>query len=198
MNALCISFTVGLCIFVSIQVSAAKIDINPLGEMTIIPIDNLCQLSVSNPNVDYGVLSRWQLQNVTDRYLSFGRRTFTLSVACPFSQTMRVVLRSNRSHEGQLQFGEQGHMSLRVLDAELDGKSTELSSINAEGTLKGVSKDYLYLRPDLGMVATQNGQSIKGKTFTARLEMEPVTTEKAASVTSLQVSKANFTLELIK
>ncbi|MCU4369582.1 hypothetical protein [Acinetobacter courvalinii] len=198
MKALSTTLAAGLCIFAATQVSAAKIDINPLGEMTILPVENLCEVSISNPDVDYGVLSRWQLQDVVGRQVSFGKRTLTLSVVCPFKQTMRVVLRSSRSQEGQLQFGDQGRMSVRVIDAELEGKSTELGSINSEGILKGASKDHLYLRPDFGMVATQNGQPIKGKTFTARLEIEPLMSEKAARVTSLQVSEANFTLELIK
>lgn len=197
MKALCIKVVAGLCISAMMPASAAKFDVNPLGELTM-PIDNRCEMSVSMSNIDYGVNSRGQLQDVAGQKVSFGKRSLTMSIVCPYSQLMRVVLRgSQRTGDDQLQFGDRGGMSLRVLNAELDGQSTELTSINAEGTLKGASSDNLYLRPDFGMMATRNGQAIQGKSFTARLEVEPVMAEKEARVSAPKVSEANFSLELI-
>lgn len=198
MNALNIMLGIGLYLFSTAQVSAAKINVNPLGEMTILPIENLCEVNVSTPKIDYGTRTSGQLKSINSgQQLSLGKRTLTLNVACPFNQVMQVVLRSSRSHDGLLQFGDYGSMSLKVLGAEVDGKPTQLTLIK-DGIHKRSASDSLELRPDFGMMATREGKAVKGKTFTAKLEIEAVMAEKEARVSSQQVSEANLTLELIK
>lgn len=198
MNTFYMTLMAGVLISIAGQASAAKLDINPLGESSL-PIDRRCEVSVSTPNIDYGTQSRWQLQDSAGgQKVSPGKRSFTLSVVCPYRQVMRVIVRGSKAPDGQLLYGDRGSMSLRVMDAELDGQLAELSAINAEGGLKVQTKDRLYLRPDFGMIATQNGQPVKGKFLTVRLEAEPIMAEKDARISSPLVSEANFSLELIK
>lgn len=186
----------GLYISPMSQVAAAKLDVNPLGEYSI-PTDTRCVINVSNSVINYGVQSRWQMEERSGQKVSPGKRTFTLSVVCPYSQTMRVILRGTSAYDGQLQYGTGGSVSLKILDAALDGKPIQLSLIE-NGIHKKIANDSLELRPDLGMMAMRDGDAVKGKNFTARVEVEPVLPEKEARVTSRQISEAIFSFELIK
>jgi len=198
MKALNLTMIAGILMSTMCYANAAKLDINALGG-SILPIDHRCEVSVNMPVIDYGTQSRWQLQDVAGgQKLTTGKRNFTLNIVCPYAQNMRVVLRGSRSNEGQLRYGDRGSMSLRVLDAQLDGQSVELSSITAEGAVKAGAASSLNLTPDTGMMATRNGQAVKGKTFNARLEVEPMMVEKDARVARPLVSESNFTLELLK
>jgi hypothetical protein len=198
MKILYLTLGVGLFFTATTHLNAAKMEVNPLGEMTILPIEKRCEVNVSTPEIDYGIRTSGQLERLTDgKKLTFGKRYLTLNIFCPFNQVMRVVLRSNRDHEGQFQFGGNSSMRLRVLDAELDGKATQLTLIK-DGIQKKSASESLELRPDFGMMATRNGEAIKGKIFSARLEVEPVLSEQDTHVSRRQVAEAHVTLELLK
>ncbi|WP_202743789.1 hypothetical protein [Acinetobacter calcoaceticus] len=197
MKAFNVVVVLGFGLIMATKVSAAKMDINPLGEMTILPIENLCEVNVSNAHIDFGAKTVGQLQPIAgEQKRSLGKRSFRLNVVCPFTQEMRVVLRSGRSTNGQLPFGEGGSITLRISNAELDAKPMQLSLIK-DGMHKKTASDSVFLRPDFGVMATDGGNVIKGKTFSAQLEVEPVLSEKELPVSQRKI-ETNFTLELVK
>ncbi|RTF43319.1 fimbrial protein [Serratia marcescens] len=162
------------------------------------PPDNRCSLSAGAPVVDYGVQSRWQLQDTGGpQRVTPGKRSLQLNVVCPYSQSMRLTLRGERAGNGELRYGERGSVALRLLDAQLDGQGVQLAATTSDGVLSGGGQDSLQLLPGNGFAAVQNGRLLKGKSFTARIELEPVMPESAARVSARQVSEANLTLELM-
>lgn len=162
------------------------------------PPDNRCSLSAGAPMIDYGVQSRWQLQDAGGpQRVTPGKRSLQLNVVCPHSQAMRLMLRGERAGNGELRYGERGSVALRLLDAQLDGQGVQLAATTPDGVLSSGGQDSLRLLPGNGFAVVQNGQLLKGKSFTARIELEPVMPESAARVSARQVSEANLTLELM-
>lgn len=162
------------------------------------PPDNRCSLSAGAPVIDYGEQSRWQLQEIhAGQSVSPGKRTVTVNAICPYSQSMRMRLNGDKAANGNLRYGEQGNVSLRFVEAQLDGQDVQLVTTTPDGVLNGAPGSNLLWQPGVSVAATRNGQLIKGKSFTARIEIEPMMPESAARVSARQVSEANLTLELM-
>ncbi|MEQ5091556.1 fimbrial protein [Providencia rettgeri] len=161
--------------------------------ISALPSDTRCSLSVSNQVVDYGIMSRWQLENIGEGRVSPGRRSLMVSVACPYSRTMSLRVEGS---EGGLRYGEHGTIRLYLPDAQLDGNAVELHTV----TLAGVIKESGGHRPELNagqrLVAVMQGRLAKGKTLTARLEIQPVLMESDARVSNRQRSETMLTLIL--
>ncbi|UUW17347.1 fimbrial protein [Serratia ureilytica] len=164
----------------------------------ILPIDTRCSVSAGAPVIDYGTQSRWQLQDVAGgQKVTPGKRMLMVSVVCPHTQTMRLTLRGDRAGNGDLRYGDRGSVSLRLLEAQLDGQNVQVAATTPDGMLSGAPESSLLLQPGNSLVATLNGQPAKGKSFTARIELEPVMPESAARVSARQISESNLTLELM-
>jgi len=199
MKALNIIMIAGILILNIVQeVPAAKIDPFLFGEPPLL-IDRQCSINVNMPVIDYGVQSRWQLEeSVGGKKVSLGKRNFILNVICPYSQTMSMIIRGASGHNGQLRYGENGFTSLRVMDVQLDGQTVELSSITPEGIIKDGVQKRIDLKPDTKIMITQNNQPIKGKVLTARFEIEPILAEKDARVSGAVQSESRLSFELLK
>lgn len=181
----------------SVHIMAAP-EYMSLGGPPSLPGDTRCSLSASSPVIDYGTQSRWQLQDATaNQGVTPGKRTLTVNITCPFSQTMRLALRGERSQDGELRYGDKGSISARVLDGQLDGHNVSLVTTTPSGIINGSPVSALHLQPDGSFAAAKNGQLAKGKSFSLRMQLEPVMPESAARVASRQVSESNLTLELI-
>lgn len=162
-----------------------------------LPADRRCQISTSSPEINYGDMSPAQLQELAGgRRLTPGKRMMTVSVTCPYSQSMRLTLRGERASNGDLRYGERGSLSLRMLEAQLDGRPVQLTTTKADGRLNGSARSDVALRPGDSVAATQNGQRIVGKNFQLQLEVEPVMPESATRVTARQVNEALLRLDL--
>ncbi|WP_058974001.1 hypothetical protein [Type-D symbiont of Plautia stali] len=162
------------------------------------PPDNRCNLSAGSPVIDYGVQSRWQLQDVGGpQRVTPGKRSLVLSVLCPYKKAMRLSLHGQRADNGELRYGERGSVTLRMLDAQLDGQSVQIVTTTPDGVTRDSGQMGQLLLPGHSFSVVQNGHQVKGKSFTARIELEPVMPESAARVSVNQLSEANLTLELI-
>ncbi|KFC76672.1 hypothetical protein [Buttiauxella agrestis] len=162
------------------------------------PVDGRCHLSVSNSNVDYGVLSRWQLQQATGvpQALSPGKRLVMVNVMCPYSENMRVTLHGDLSSHGDFRYGNTGRMRVNLFSAQLDGQDVDIALSTPEGVLLKGPVNTLGIMPEQTFTTVLNGQVTQGKALTFRLELEPILTESEARATSRQVSQANLNLEL--
>lgn len=165
-----------------------------------LPVDTRCNVSLGSSVVDYGVLSRWQLQDAAgDRNsVTPGKRTLMLSVACPYSQKMRLILRGERAVSGDLRYGERGSMTVKLLDAQLDGQSVQIVGTTPDGAINGAATDSRLLQPGQTFAVSAKGQLAKGKVLTAHLEIEPILSKAEARVSSRQTSEANLTVELME
>lgn len=196
MNALMITVVAGLLLGQSITAQAA-VTILPQMPGTL-PVDTRCAISTGTPVIDYGSLSRGQLQDTVNRQtLTFGKRTLMLSVVCPYSQALQLTLRSGRAANGDAQYGDRGSLAVQVLDAQVDGSGVQLTTTTPEGIVEGAPQPSLRWKPGQSFVATRNGHVVQGKSFNARVEIEPLLPESAARVAGREVYEAALTIELM-
>lgn len=188
----------GLLLSQSVAVMAAS-DFAPATIQPSLPVDTRCSISVGAAVIDYGSQSRGQLQRAgSKQILTLGKRTMILSVACPYSQAMRLTLRGAQAANGDLRHGDRGSTRIYVMDAQVDGRAVQLTSATSDGVLEGGAASSLQLQPGKSFSATQNGHFMKGKTFSARIEVEPVFPESATRVSARQVDESFMTLELME
>lgn len=163
--------------------------------MPTLPPDTRCRLSVSNPVVDYGMMSRWQLEYIGAGSVSPGTRSLTVSVVCPYSRTMSLRV-EGEDREGGLSYGEHGTIRLRLLDVQLDGNVVELRTVTPTGVITESGGHRLALNAGQRLAPVMQGRLAEGKTLTARLEIQPVLAEDDARVSSRQRSETLLTLTL--
>lgn len=164
-----------------------------------LPVDSRCSLSTGGGMIDYGNQSRWQLQEASTggNSLTPGKRTLTLSVVCPYTQLLRLILRGDRAENGDLRYGDRGSIVVRLFDTQLDGQSVQIMNVTPSGGVNGTATNSHLLKPGETIAATLNGQLIKGKVFTARLEIEPIMTKEEARVAVSTRKESFLTLELV-
>ena len=180
-------------------VAMADSEIPGAGIQPALPADTRCSLSAGAPVIDYGSQSRGQLQaGDNPQALSLGKRTLMVNIGCPFPQNMRLALRGAQGVNGDLLHGDRGSVYVLVLDAQVDGQAVLLSRTTPDGVLQGGAETGLRLQPGNNFAATQNGHFVQGKSFTARIEIEPVFPESATRVSARQTSESLLILELVK
>ncbi|AZD55537.1 hypothetical protein C4K19_3752 [Pseudomonas chlororaphis subsp. aurantiaca] len=168
------------------------------GLPSTLPVDSRCSLSAGGQVIDYGNLSRWQLQDATGsaNTLTPGKRTLMVSVVCPYTQAMRLTLRGESAANGNLRYGERGNMRIALRDAQLDGQSVQFATTTVDGTLNGAPAATLALQPGQTFTAMTAGGVAKGRSLTLRLEIEPVLPEAEARTSMRRISEAQLTLDL--
>ncbi|CAI0828775.1 fimbrial protein [Serratia marcescens] len=164
--------------------------------MPTLPLDTHCSLLVSNPVVDYGMMSRWQMEDMEAGNVSPGTRSLMVSVVCPYSRTMRLRVEGEGSELGGLRYGERGATRLRLLDAQLDGNAVELRTITPADVITESGGHILALNTGQRLAPVIQGRLAEGKALTVRLEIQPVLAEGDARVGSQQRSETMFTLTL--
>ncbi|WP_202304990.1 DUF1120 domain-containing protein [Dryocola clanedunensis] len=162
------------------------------------PATEKCQLSVSTPFVDYGNKSRWQLQDVegNNQLLTPGKRQLSYSVVCTFSQVMRITVQGDSTTGGNFRYGANDKLRVTLSNPQLDGNDVQIMTSTPDGVLIDGPFNTLTLQAGQSFTLVKGHQPVEGKSFSARLELEPVLTERSARVASKQISEANFSLQL--
>ncbi|CCG87340.1 hypothetical protein [Erwinia piriflorinigrans] len=159
--------------------------------------DAHCTISVSNPFVDYGVMSRWQMQDLPNRQVTPGIRSTMVNVVCPHSRPIKLLVQGEVNETGHLRYGDRGYTRFRLLDVELDGNAAELRPLSPDGALAEAASEALALASGQRLIAVSSGRVIEGKMLTARLEIQPTLGEENARVSSMHRSESQLTLTLI-
>lgn len=159
--------------------------------------DTHCTISVSNPFVDYGMMSRWQLQDLPNRQVTPGMRSTMVNVVCPYSKPIKLLVQGEVNDTGHLRYGERGFTRFRLLDVQLDGNAAELRTLSPDGALAEAASEALPLVSGQRLVTVSSGRMVEGKMLTARLEIQPVLGEEEARVGSMRRSESQLTLTLI-
>jgi hypothetical protein len=151
-----------------------------------------CDLAIGQAQVDYGALSAGQLDQAGKRALTFGKRTTSLTVNCPFESVITLGLRGPVGPKGQLLFGEKGTTRLTLGGVTLDGNAAWLSrETNPQERL-----DEARLMPGQRLrVITSNGE-VPGKALLATLTIEPIVPIADTRVSDQTVWSTNATIEL--
>lgn len=163
------------------------------------PADSRCSLSTGTAVIDYGTQYPSQLQNTGDiAMLTPGMQTLNLSVVCPYSQTMRLMFHGERAENANLRYGKDGNVNIRLLDAQLDGSPVQLAPVSPDGVINGDASATVIVQPGNRFAAkTHDGQLAKGRSFHARIEIEPVIAASGTRISSRQISETHLTLELM-
>lgn len=155
-----------------------------------------CTLSVSNQTVDYGVQSRWQMQDINGRNVTPGIRVLTVNVICPYKRKIILNVQGKSGKNGELRYGQNGQTLFQLVDAQLDGYVVEMRPLTSSGTPTDVASEKRQLAIGQRLAPVVKGQLAEGKSLTARLEIQPVMPEGDARVNSLQRNESLLTLTL--
>lgn len=123
-----------------------------------------CQVSLSQPRVDYGLVRQAERG---DPQIALGKRTLRLSMACEVPVSMALRFTGVPAGLEGFRFGRQGHFTLSLQSAQVDGKSVELVMPHlSEEPATG------RLLPGHRLVAHVADMPVHGRRFTALVNVE--------------------------
>lgn len=93
---------------------------------------NDCQLNVSQPVLDYGLMNRAiRADSLPERTL--GERRVSLTLSCSHPTDMTLFYRAMAATAERFRLADQGSYAVRVGHAVLDGQSVDLGLVSATG-----------------------------------------------------------------
>ncbi len=153
------------------------------------PAEN-CQLVVSEPDMNYGAVTRYRLeQGVNGQEMSLGKRRITLSVSCRTPVRLAVRFRGPSAGADYL-FGQQGKVVMRLVEPRLDGRNVLVGAAQGAGMMPAAPASAARFLPDQAIVPVEGGQPAVGTQFSATIEVDPLLPQEAARVrnrTSLEL-----------
>ncbi|POF40694.1 hypothetical protein B0D71_19680 [Pseudomonas laurylsulfativorans] len=140
-----------------------------------------CQLTLSQPVLDYGVMNRAiRAQVPAERTL--GERRLSLNLNCPHPTDMTLFYRAMAATAERFRFTEHGSYAVRMGDAVLDGQPVDLGLISSVGQLPEQTASSLPWRPQQAIVPVRGGMAVRGQSLSAQLELTAWTPENALQV----------------
>lgn len=129
-----------------------------------------CQLNLSEPSVDFGLMSRLaQNDSAPERLL--GERRLNLTFSCPQADDLSLFYRALAASAERLQFTEHGSYEIEVSHGVLDGQAVELGLIAAMGQPPVSSASTLTWRTGHGIAPIEHGAVRMGKTLSLQLTL---------------------------
>lgn len=149
-----------------------------------------CQLNISNPLLDYGRIATSGLQvSGAATSISLGKRSVILSVVCDHPSTISLVIKGEEAGAGQLKFSDGGAMTVRLSNAQLDGRSVELGKIPSGLLQPSEIGASVQLGDAQGAVPVSGQRVSQGSNFMVEANIEPVvpfSTTRVRNATTLQ------------
>ncbi|AFQ50029.1 hypothetical protein [Burkholderia cepacia] len=135
-----------------------------------------CQVHTAPAQLDYGVQYRRTIlaQPASAQGHSLGKRRVSVSVVCKDPVRMAIFLRGEAQNESAFRFGLQGVLSVTVGDANLDGKTVALGSVEHAGQHPSEQAGKVSLHPNKGAVVLEQGVPVTGSRLALQLELDPV------------------------
>lgn len=156
-----------------------------------------CVISAGGSTVNYGVMSRWQLQETyRGGELTPGIRTLPVTVACAFTQDFRMRIAGNSSTAGEVRYGNNGWLKLRVNNLRVDGRATGMVVTSpAEGAREAASGSATVSDGSV-FSPCSDGQKVTGRTVTFDLIVEPRLSGRDTRVGAPTTSEAGIRITL--
>ncbi|WP_341892364.1 hypothetical protein [Variovorax sp. YR752] len=131
-----------------------------------------CDAQLSESLVDYGRTTRAQLmeRQPDPARASLGKRRVTLTAVCVERTAMTLSFQGAAADDTGFRFARNDRFTLRILDAQLDGKPVRLAASQVDAT--GVAPSPV-LRPGDRMSAIDGAGLAQGQRLTVQLEIEP-------------------------
>ncbi|CCG88530.1 hypothetical protein EPIR_3167 [Erwinia piriflorinigrans CFBP 5888] len=157
----------------------------------------MCVIRTVREVIDYGVLSRWQLQETSRAgELTPGARTLPVTVACPYAQSFRLRIDGTSSVAGQVRYGRSGWLKLQASNLRVDGMFSGMTVASPDKGSRSVSVGNAALEDGSVIIPNNGGQAVTGRTVTFDLVIEPRLAEKDNRVTVPLESEAGLRITL--
>ena len=140
-----------------------------------------CQLSLSQPVLDYGLMNR-AIRVDTTPVLTLGERRLSLNLSCAQPTDMSLFYRAMAASAERYYFAEHGSYEMRVRDGVLDGQSVDLGLISTVGQSPVETASTLTWRPEHGIAPVRAGTAVQGRSFSAQIEVTAWAQEQAMRV----------------
>jgi hypothetical protein len=140
-----------------------------------------CQLTLSQPVLDYGLMNRAIRANAPAEQ-PLGERRLGLNLNCPQPTNMTLFYRAMAATAERFRFTEHGSYAVRMGDAVLDGQPVDLGQISAVGQVPEEAASSLLWRPQQAIVPVRGGVAVQGQSLSAQLELTAWAPEKALQV----------------
>lgn len=125
---------------------------------------NTCQLNLSEPLLDFGLMNRAARNPSAPQWL-LGERRISVQLNCPQAQDMTLFYRAPAASAERLRFTERGSYALRVQEAVLDGQAVELGLLAGSGQAPGHVAQALAWRPNHAITPLRDGVPAQGKSL---------------------------------
>lgn len=131
--------------------------------------DDRCQLQLSEAVIDYGAYTRTQPTPAqrNSSLMHVGKRTLSLSATCSANTVIALTFKGERSNEQGYRFSKNGLFTLKVTDAQLDGRSVSLRTPDAAQAQNGA-----LIRPGEAVVPYAGTNVTAGRQLTVQIEVE--------------------------
>lgn len=140
-----------------------------------------CQLTLSQPVLDYGLTNRAIRANGSGER-TLGERRLSLNLSCPQPTDMTLFYRAMAATTERFRFAEHGSYAVRMGDAVLDGQPVDLGLISAVGQVPEAAASSVLWRPQQAIVPVRGGVAVQGQSLSAQLELTAWAQEKALQV----------------
>lgn len=126
-----------------------------------------CSLMLNQPNVDLGKSQRSTLidNRDADGLVRLKTRAITLNVFCNDPSTISLSFIGQQLSFDSFRFASYGGFKLKIVSLVVDGVSANLVSHGNSGKIES------YFKPNDNLTPSLNGNAIKGKSFTAQVEV---------------------------
>jgi hypothetical protein len=129
-----------------------------------------CQLTLSQPVLDYGVMNRATLADVA-KERTLGERRLSVNLNCPQPTDMTFLYRALASSTERFRFAENGSYAVRMSGAVLDGQPVDLGLTSGTGQPPLEIASSLLWRPLQAIVPVRGGLVVQGQNLSAQLEL---------------------------
>jgi hypothetical protein len=155
-----------------------------------------CQLTLSQPVVDYGLTNR-AIRADASAERTLGERRLSLNLSCTQPTDMTLFYRAMAATAERFRFAERGSYAVRMGDAVLDGQPVSLGLISAVGQVPDETASSLLWRPQQAIVPVRGGVAVQGQNLSAQLELSAWAQEKALQVRDAVVWETTGLLDAV-
>lgn len=169
-----------------------------LSSPTLLPSvsQNECDIKVNNKNINYGQLSRWQLEKAdgASGLLTHGKRMISTDIICKTAKPLRISVEGRRNGHGNFLYGRKGTLKLNLTGVIINGNPTLPDAVISPT----VSKDNLsipqkILPGDIIVIGERSPVS----QMTLQFEAEPLLTETEVNVPQRTENQGGFMLTIL-
>lgn len=128
-----------------------------------------CQLQLNETTIDLGSFSRDQPTQIPGMsLLSLGKRTINLTASCGTNSVIALSFRALQGSEVGYRFAKNGIFTLKIIDAQLDGKPVRLRTLDTTTS----TPNQPFLRPGDKLAPYSGPVLASGEHLSLQIEIE--------------------------